>query len=129
MGSITMSGLQHTEYGDISFIGIDCCQPRWIGSYGSISNEQINELTPMLDRNVILVGHYPVLDRNGHLYHVNHPWHGIGHNADRFIEVMKQSPPLLYLHGHVHRGYTASWSQIRTCNPGAAGAAHNAALN
>jgi len=64
----------------------------------------------------VLVSHYPLLDGHGSGQAYERPWpwqanfwHG-AHNSDElrriFLQPENMARPQMYLHGHVHRGYT-----------------------
>ena len=67
----------------------------------------------------MLLTHYPVVDEDGREYHKKHMWHSIENGKD-LLAILSRSPskPLMILHGHAHRGFSAEFQGIAVHNPG-----------
>ena len=94
-------------------LGLDASRPHPFLASGVVPRVQLDALLNALNddidaaKPVILVLHYPILDREGALY--NGSKHGL-RNAEELISVLKEGgrKPNLIVHGHVHHGYTVS---------------------
>ena len=92
-------------------VGLDASRPHPVLASGVIPLEQLEALSATLNRDlpsekpVILVLHYPILDRHGVIYDGRK--HGL-RNASELIDVLKRvrRKPALILHGHIHHGFT-----------------------
>lgn len=95
---------------EVTVLGLDPNRPTFLQASGVIPEPQLIALESILadpdlaDREVILVLHYPVLDRRGAVY--DNTRHGLL-NAVRLIEVLERAPkrPRMILHGHEHHGF------------------------
>lgn len=116
------------EQPGLTVLGLDPNRPHLTAS-GWIPPDQLSALADALprvpdDHRLLLVLHYPVVDRHGALY--AHWEHGL-RNASDLVAVLRAAPraPDGILHGHVHHGYRAAvdlgHTQVPTFNPGSGG--------
>jgi len=102
----------------LSIFALDPCQPTSLGSNGNYSEKQLQSLESTLaaaaspQSLILLLTHYPILDRSGRDYQSVYPWHGASNNK-KLIEILRNNfhPNLLALHGHDHHGYHTKFKQ------------------
>lgn len=94
-------------------IGIHASRPHLYLASGRVPDGQLEALEKHLSQDpapgkpVVLVLHYPILDRHGQIY--NGKSHGLL-NAEALIKVLSSATrkPDLIIHGHVHHGFTVN---------------------
>ncbi len=125
--------LARLDLGHVTVLGLNPNAPRLVTSHGVVPEVQLDALRDTLaepdlkGRSVVLVTHYPVVDRRGALYD---GWsHGLI-NAQALVDVLESAPcrPAMVLHGHVHHGYVGtialSDTEVPTYDPGSSGYAY-----
>jgi 3',5'-cyclic AMP phosphodiesterase CpdA len=105
--------LQLWDHPNWLIIGLDASRPHPILASGCVPDDQLDALSALLskdpapERPILLVLHYPILDRRGAIYAGRA--HGLL-NANELISVLKKAhrKPTAILHGHEHHGFTVS---------------------
>lgn len=106
---LTSRHVARLDVGHVTVVGLDPNRPHLLSS-GWLPPAQLDHLyevlsaPDMVERNVIVALHYPILDRHGRLY--DGLEHGL-RNAGDLVEVLEAAPidPVAICHGHEHHGY------------------------
>jgi 3',5'-cyclic AMP phosphodiesterase CpdA len=108
--------------GDVTVIGIDSCYPcGWSKSSGRVPQAHLRllEAESCKPGKKILALHYPVIDKDGELYHRKKPRHGL-ENADELMQILESTPfpPRLIIHGHLHYPFNVERKGFLFSTPG-----------
>ena len=105
--------LQIQDSPERHIIGIHASRPHLTLASGVVPDAQLVALKEHLSKDpapskpLIIVMHYPILDRRGEVY--DGKSHGLL-NAEALIDLLRDAirKPDLIVHGHVHHGYTVT---------------------
>lgn len=125
------------RHGDISIVGLDCCDPHPVLATGRLPERQVRDLAALLasgeleDSYTILLLHYPLRHADGRPHG---PKTRSLVNASDLEAVLARHPGVdLVLHGHEHHGYRSELQTphgpIPIIDPGAGGRACSTARN
>ncbi len=109
--------------GNWNLVCFDCSVPRAISSRGQIDREQMEKLDGYLEaagaasRNVLVMGHYPLVYPDGVRVGWDHELPG----RSRVLELLAKHGVRAYLHGHTHQGWALEHAGIIHLNCGSAG--------
>ena len=126
----------------LAAVALDPCRANLLSSRGHYPADQLKQLTaalqsPALQSSfLLLLTHYPVLDRHGRDYSLAHPNHAADNNAELMAVLRRglsralsaaEGGAALLLHGHVHDGYSVDFllPQAEPDAPGLSFPCHN----